>query len=280
MPTPNFVRSISRRLPHPVLTRIKLSLASVQGMGNYRVKPIGSLENEIYLLTDSRGDTVHISRRLRAPFYRWGVRQRVQDLVGDYFLDRIELEHSGLLIDCGANVGELGIWARAKGLTYIPFEPEPLEALCNDLNNFGGRPRTKRYALWNETGILPFYSKPDSADSSLILPDNVSSQFDVETFTLDRVLDCEQLSSYSGTVIFKVEAEGAEPEVLEGASKSLKHIDWVTLDCGHERGVERANTFVETNTLMQDHGFRLCDVKFGRLTSLYRNCNVADAVSV
>ena len=37
-----------------------------------------------------------------------------------------------------------------------------------------------------------------------------------------------------------------------------------------ERGPEKAHTFVETNTFLQDHGFRLVAAKFLRVTALYQ----------
>ena len=86
--------------------------------------------------------------------------------------------------------------------------------------------------------------------------------------TLDGAVN---LPDVPGTVILKIEAEGAEPEVLEGAADTLASIDWVTIDCGHERGVSKAHTFVETNVLMQDLGFRLHRAQFKRITALYRN---------
>ena len=38
--------------------------------------------------------------------------------------------------------------------------------------------------------------------------------------------------------LLKVEAEGAEPEVLLGTAKILKRIEFISVDCGPERGLE------------------------------------------
>ena len=197
--------------------------------------------------------------------------RRVQSLAEMYCLNDLAIQPGGTLIDCGANIGELGIWARSRGLGYVPFEPEPLEAFCCDLNNFGGSSRTQRQALWKETATLPFYSKPDSADSSLIAPRGDWRRTEVEAVTLDSTLDLTRLARASGTVIFKVEAEGVEPEVLEGSVTTLCEVDWVAIDCGPERGEHLAHTFVETNTFMQDHGFRLHRARFDRIIALYSN---------
>ena len=225
----------------------------------------------IVQLTDRQGQIIHICRLGRVRRFRPGIMQSVSYLAREYCLDAIDLEPGGVFIDCGANIGELGLWAQSRGFSYIPFEPEEREAICCDLNNFAGRPETRRSALWKETARLPFFSKPESADSSLIEIAEGYQRTEIEAATLDSLLDLEQLSSASGPVIFKVEAEGAEPEVLQGAANILPAVDWVTIDCGYERGVERDHTFVETNTFMQDHGFRLRQAKFERVIALYRN---------
>ena len=163
-----------------------------------------------------------------------------------------------------------GLWARAKGIRYIPFEPEALEARCCDLNNFAGNPETRREALWKENTTLTFYSKPDSADSSAIDPGG-SIATEVEGITLDNAVS---LAEISGTVILKIDAEGAEPEVLEGATKTLPLIDWVSVDCSGERGVTKETTFTETDALLRTHGFRPFKSLSGGLkmtTVLYRN---------
>ncbi|KRD29134.1 hypothetical protein ASE36_10665 [Rhizobium sp. Root274] len=82
--------------------------------------------------------------------------------------------------------------------------------------------------------------------------------------------------SGSRRVVLKIEAEGAEPEVLEGATGILANVDYVTIDCGFERGKERADTFAATNTFLADQGFRMMKPNFKRMIMLY--CNM-DRVS-
>ena len=255
-------------MPLPMLNTTERFRNSLSGSGTIQIESAG---HGLFRLSDKTGNSIYISRFERRRLYNRGIMRRVQSLAEMYCLNDLATQPGGTLIDCGANIGELGIWARSHGLAYIPFEPEPLEALCCDLNNFGGSSRTQRRALWKETATLPFYSKPDSADSSLIAPRGDWQRTEVEAVTLDSTLDLTWLAKAPGTVIFKVEAEGAEPEVLEGSVKTLSEVDWVAIDCGPERGEQRAHTFVETNTFMQDHGFRLQRARFDRVTALYSN---------
>ncbi len=194
----------------------------------------------------------------------------MERLAQDYHLHHVPIGLGSLLIDCGANVGELGLWARSKNAEYVAFEPEPVEARCVDLNAYGGEPKTIRKALWNRNTTLEFYSKPDDADSSVIDPGGITAHRTVDAVRLDTTLD---LSGRTGIVVLKVEGEGAEPEILEGATGLLPFIDYVTVDCGPERGRQEAHTFVEVNALLVEAGFRLLQFGIPRTTGLYRNTN-------
>ena len=234
----------------------------------YRVRPAHNNLGDIYRIIECDCLYLYVCRRTRFKLYRWGVKKRLDQLASDYNLTLVGNLRNGLLIDCGANVGELGLWATENGMAYIPFEPEPLEAFCCDLNNRGTR--TRRYALWKESAELPFYSKPESADSSMIFMGNVDRTSTVQAVTLDSMLDFAYLAQVPGTIVLKVEAEGAEPEVLEGARDTLAYVDYVSVDCGPERGTEKAHTFEEVANFLIDCGFRPSKLNARRVTVLFR----------
>ena len=234
---------------------------------DYSVQPAHRDLRDIYRVTDRGGDSVYVCRKARFRLYRRGVRQRLGQLAADYHLTSVDIKRNGLLIDCGANVGELGLWAKEQGLEYIPFEPEPIEAICCDLNNRDSS--TRRYALWKETTTLPFYSMPDSADSSVFFMGGKPQTTTVQAITLDCAMDFTYLAQVHGTVVLKIEAEGAEPEALIGAKDTLTYVDYVTVDCGSERGVEKAHTLVEVANILIDHGFRPLRFHIRRVTSIF-----------
>lgn len=232
----------------------------------HRIRPFRA--DGIHLASDGEA-AIHICRRGRHMRYKRGVAAAVDGLARQYHLDAATIRPGGVFVDCGANVGELGFWARARGMTYLPFEPEPLEADCNDLNNFGGAAGTRRLALWKEDAELTFFSKPGSADSSLFDMGTSRPATKVAAVALDGL---GLVARGAGTNVFKVEAEGAEPEVLEGARASLPLFDYVAIDCGYERGREQRHTFVETSRLLVDLGFRPVRAGFHhRVTILYEN---------
>jgi FkbM family methyltransferase len=225
----------------------------------------GEIDNT-YIAFD-REAKIHFCRWKRRTRYRMGVNNGIKRLLREYCLDEIELSKPGAFIDCGANVGELGIWSRSLGFSYLPFEPEELEAKCCDQNNFSGRRVTSRKALWNTNDTLTFYSKPDSADSSLFEIKADLSRFDVEAVTLDS--QNIELDPFSDNVL-KLEAEGAEPEVLEGSVTTLRHIRYVVADCGYERGLNQDHTFIAVLEFLTKRNFRLTHCNFKkRVTAIF-----------
>jgi len=213
----------------------------------------------------------YFCRWRRRSRYRRGVQNNIQRIAVEYSLHSIEPHKPGLFIDCGANVGELGWWARERGFAYIPFEPEELEATCCDLNNFGGDKKTVRKALWKESCSLSFYSKPETGDSSLFDVKDRKSVSKVEAVSLD---DCGIPLNAQYENILKLEAEGAEPEILWGATETLKKMKFVAADVGYERGLSRDHTFIEVNNFLLSAGFSLVGCNFRkRVTALFQRRN-------
>ena len=236
---------------------------------NLRVKPVRP--DGLYQADDG-SDAITLCRRGRHKRYKHGVATGLDRLSRQYHLDTLggkNIKPGGVFIDCGANIGELGYWAKSNGLGYVAIEPEKLEADCCDLNNYDGKPETHRLALWKEDTTLEFFSMPETADSSVFdMGSNI--KIEIPAVALDNLVD---LSGSKGTNIFKLEAEGAEPEVLEGAVKTLEKVDYVAVDCGYERGKEQTHTFIEVNQFLTQRGFEPIEADFHRVTLLYRNGN-------
>lgn len=224
-------------------------------------------DEDIHLVTTSEGEKLYICRRGRHNRYKHGISKLVNSLAQQYSLDKLDHLTNGTFIDCGANVGELGIWATNHQHTYIPFEPEDLESKCCNLNNFNGQEKTFKTPLWNMNGKLKLFHRAETADSSLIENGDDENYTEIEVIMLDTALANMTLK---GPIIFKVEAEGAEPEVLSGAAKLLSRIDYIAIDCGYERGINSEHTFIETNKFLMGSGFELISAHFKRVTALYK----------
>jgi hypothetical protein len=127
-------------------------------------------------------------------------------------------------------------------------------------------------ALWNEEKELLFYHANETGDSSLLPPDLSRPSEVIHVRTLDSLISEFQITEIH---ILKVEAEGAEPEILEGASNALKISKYVTADLGPERGIGQTRTYQECQVLLVLAGFEEIGRFAGkRETYLFRNKNI------
>ncbi len=195
--------------------------------------------------------------------YRNGVAERGLSLGKSYLLDQITFRDGDVVVDCGANVGDLQIYFTEKNLKveYIGIEPSPSEYAC--LKENVKPAQTFNLGLWNEDSNLDFYVSPHNADSSFLKPAEFATKVSIEAKRLDSFID-------SHVRLLKVEAEGAEPEVLLGCTKMLDRIDFISADLGFERGPDQESTLPTVTNFLLQHNFELVDVTHGRIVALYR----------
>ncbi len=178
-----------------------------------------------------------------------------------------------MVVDCGANVGDLQIYfsERNVDVKYIGIEPSPSEFACLQENV---KPSTAlNLGLWNEDRTLEFYMSPHNADSSFLKPAKIENEVSIPAKRLDSVLD-------ANIRLLKVEAEGAEPEVLLGCTKILDRIDFISADLGFERGPDQESTLPSVTNFLLKHNFELVDVSHGRIVALFRRVGLADEETV
>tara|TARA_B100001057_G_scaffold264294_1_gene264409 strand:- start:7665 stop:8522 length:858 start_codon:yes stop_codon:yes gene_type:complete len=188
------------------------------------------------------------------------------DLIIDtYMFDEIGLKDNDTVIDCGANVGELKLALKSKGLNinYYGFEPEEPTYKCLSLN-VGDTSKVFQNALGSKNERKTLYLDTIGGNSSLI-DFGTNNKVSIEVIALDS------LNIDTPIKVFKVEAEGYEPEVLEGAIKTLKLVEYVTVDFGAERGKNNNNTVVEVNEILLENNFKLTKFSNFRTVGLYKN---------
>ena len=84
--------------------------------------------------------TMYFSDKMRGfNTYAYGIKERATSLAETYSLDKLEIFNNEVVIDCGANFGDLYAWTLIKNLNvnYISFEPTPREFECVKLNCAG-----------------------------------------------------------------------------------------------------------------------------------------------
>jgi FkbM family methyltransferase len=130
----------------------------------------------------------------------------------------IELtKNAKVILDIGAAIGETAIPMAKAFPDALVFCYEPIQ--CRRLAR-----RTRRYenilpyelAIWNKVGKIPMMvtQHEDSSSAVKILCEPFRMQL-VSTVTLD-MLDFKSID------LIKIDAEGAEKEILEGATETLK----------------------------------------------------------
>lgn len=196
--------------------------------------------------------------------YKRGLSNRAELIYSEYLLSKIQIKDRDLIIDCGANYGDLLLAFKMKGLNvdYIGIEPGEAEFTALSRNAVGQK--VVKGALGEYPGKQVFYMSSEGADSSLIEPANYTEKVITSIFCLDDLI--------KGSVkLLKLEAEGCEIEVLKGSKAVLKNIEFIAADLGPERGVNKELTFMPVYEFLTSRGFQLIELGYPRLVALFRN---------
>ncbi len=193
---------------------------------------------------------------------------QLNKIILSYCLDSIELTNNDTIIDCGANIGELNIALKNKNIyvNYIAFEPDLETFECLKSNNLGDNNKFFQKALSDKNGLQEFFLDNEGGNSSL-------SQFDYQASLEIESLTLDSLNLNTKIKLLKIDAEGHEPEVINGALTTLKNIKYVSVDFGHERGLDEEATLTEVNKILYNEGFELMKFSDYRLIGLYENKN-------
>ncbi len=193
-----------------------------------------------------------------------GISERGQKIGSEYFCNLINFSKNDLVIDCGANVGDLKLFFDENNLDirYVGIEPSPKEYVCLKRNN--PESQTLNIGLWSEDSSLEFYVSSQNADSSFIKPRVYTEIVSIPTKRLDSIFD-ERIK------LLKIEAEGAEPEALMGCENLLGNIEYISADLGFERGIEQESTLAPVTNFLLQNGFDLVTIGYPRIVALYKN---------
>jgi len=170
------------------------------------------------------------------------------------------------VIDVGANVGQFAVAAlRLLGPSRLDaFEPLPdaVSALKRHLDGERGV-TIHPVALGAAPGELPLHVNAHSHSSSLLpLAEAHRSAFPnarelaevgVHVGTLDEELSSADLPT---PILLKVDAQGYERWVLDGAPATLRRTEWVLLELSFRQMYEGEPPFLEMVKYMSVRGFR------------------------
>lgn len=212
-----YIPALARVLPADPIVRLRNGVS-------FRLKPLSW--DRIYILTEV-----------------W--------LLHDYDLSGNDYGPGQTVIDIGAHIGSLSIYAATHGANVYAYEPFlPSYELLQDnirLNNLDKRIKPYRLALAATRGEQTFYSDPTNAGAnSLVL--KTKHQHKVKTITLADIFTHNKIRHCH---ILKCDIEGAEYELFYTAPSELFqeidriYIEWHLLDQDPTHRPEALQAFLE-----------------------------------
>lgn len=238
-------------------------------INNYLKYPIKlSVINSQIEVSDKNSDyKVFNSRPRRHMRYSNGVKALCDQILISYHLFDLVFPKNAIIVDVGANVGEVSYALLRKNPTVsvISIEPDPkdFKDLEKNLKSFSSI--VLNSAISDFKGSLPMFLNNDFGDTSFFKTDKSIGKKTIPCTTLDAIYQ-EYIGN--GTIfLIKCEAEGLEPEVLSGGAQMLLNTKYVCCDTGPERAGE--SPFEKTNKFLTDLNFRF--IEGDSIRNLYRN---------
>jgi FkbM family methyltransferase len=174
-----------------------------------------------------------------------------------------------VVLDVGANVGQYALGAREAHFkkTIVSFEPlsEAHKRLVEKSKNDGNWIVHERCAVGSEIGETEI-NISENSDSSSLLPmlaahSDAAPESRYVGKDLIRIITLDSIyHTYCRTnerVFLKIDAQGYEKQVLDGAKDCLKYIKGVQVELSVVPLYASQNTYEYFFQLFKDHGFAL-----------------------
>ena len=218
----------------------KISCSFRSDRKNIRLKNVSLISNSqfpgICKLQDKQKKSILVQDFTRVNRFVSGFEHAYSRIWDQYLLTNFKFTSaSPIVVDIGANVGEfVNAAAIKKASSIFAFEPDPISFYCLKTNTVAISSKVKLFniPLSNVNGMQKFYIASSNADSSLIEPDTYSESAVTKVTRFDAILEINSLPVID---LLKMDAEGAEPEVLEGLGDLVYRINNFAIDVGPER---------------------------------------------
>jgi len=169
-------------------------------------------------------------------FYRQIGEERINNLSERYFSNsEVRIEPTDTVFEVGAFVGVTTAMAAEQGDTVIALGASPRNYRCAKKNITNDDVTLLNKAAWNEEGEIEINYGTKAYDDSFLSPDHGSAGVteQVPANTIENIVSEIGIDSID---FLKVEAEGVEPEVVEGIG--TLDMDKVVVSCTDERDGE------------------------------------------
>ncbi len=220
-------------------------------------------ENNYYIKKTRDRKVFYPNRRISNIFIDYKL--HIEKFFKTYCLDEINFQENDLVIDCGANIGELYLAFDEKKIkiSYVAFEPDKKAFNSLEKNTKNGNKQLYNLALSDKNEKQNLYTDTDGGNTSLSEFESTSVE-EIETKTFDSF-------NFKNIKLLKIDAEGHEPEVLTGLRETLKNIEYIAIDHSDERGFNQEKTTVEVFDFLYKNNFQVVAVSPYREISLFKN---------
>jgi len=223
-------------------------------------------EDKFYVISENSDKFYYTNKRFTRML--GGINNFSQHLANDYLLNQISFSKDDTVIDCGSNVGELCpyFYNLFPEINFIAFEPdlEIYEALNKNFKFKNGM--SYKFGLSDIDDKKELFIDSLGADTSLEKTDSNKS-YKIEVKPLDYF-------NFKNVKLIKIDGEGHEEEILNGAKETLKNTKYVTIDHGPEKGPQKLRTTPEVFLILMNAGFEpIASSKFREIT-LFKNTNI------
>lgn len=236
------------------------------GFLNLFYKSTGKIKYENSFFTKNYGDNKKIFYpNLRFLRVARGVEFQFSKILDDYCLNELDFSSESLVVDCGANVGELFLSLKNNKdveVNYFAYEPDERSYLSLK-KNISNNSNIYKIALSDKSQERSLFLDTEGGDSSL---ENFGSseKIKVNSKRLDEY-------DYQDIYLLKIDAEGHELEVLRGSEQLLNKIKFISVDYGLEKGLEKRSTITEVTNFLFENNFILHKANVVRNTGLFVN---------
>ena len=144
-----------------------------------------------------------------------------------------------MVIDIGANIGEFSLnFTSVPQIEVYAFEPDVQAMKALRLNDVENKINKFELVAADKNGTIDFFMSSFHADSSIIAPTDFTHVISRKAVRLaDWIVETVR---HDKRLFIKIDAEGAEPEVLRGLMGiNPQRIAYISVDVGPERSNER-----------------------------------------
>jgi FkbM family methyltransferase len=177
-----------------------------------------------------------------------------------------------LIFDVGANVGQFALRTKSRGYKGKIISFEPLSSAFRDLSSKAARDplwTAENFGCGNYDGEAQINVSEQSVYSSILEPLSWlqeeapgSTAITTEKIKISRIDSIfEQYYQTGDQVLLKIDTQGFEKNVLEGADCSLNHVTGIQLELSFVEHYEGEVLFENMLKFLDDKGFTLVNLQ-------------------